>query len=125
MRRLVGVMSADRTGNWRMADVLSLKLSNDSLLSRDLELRLMQEANRLERATKTADKRTGTKDVFPRGVHTDGGGGASYFGRRAKQAGAPRSSSRVKSDSTATAVPSSRGRNHNRRRRGGGGGGDQ
>ena len=130
VRRLVGVMSADRTGNWRMADVLSLKLSNDSLLSRDLELRLMQEANRLERATKTADKRAIQNSNEQSGYtrrSTATGGSSSYFGRRSKRtvpagnSGVSRAPSHGKRNPVAAAGPSSRGR----KRRGGGGGGDQ
>lgn len=75
-RRLIGLLAADKTGNWTMAEVLDADLANVSIISRDVELRLMKEANKLDKLTRTADK---SKRIASAGA----GAGRSYFARRA------------------------------------------
>ena len=84
VKRLVAVMKADQTGNWSIAEVLNADIGNHSLLTRDIEMRLMAEANRFDKLMKAADKsrttgRSGSsRPYFTRRSGGRGGRGAAY-----------------------------------------------
>ena len=56
VRRFVGVIEADRHRNWNIADVLALRPSSGTTLTRELELQMLMDANKLERTQKYAHK---------------------------------------------------------------------
>ena len=56
VRRFVGVIEADRRRNWTIADALALRPTSGTTLPRQLELQLLMDANKLERAQKYANK---------------------------------------------------------------------
>jgi hypothetical protein len=112
-RRFVGVLEADRHQNWAMADALSLKPSMGAPIPRAVELQLLMDANKLERASKYAHKTDATQNrreysggpLFERrsyaGAYSGGGGGAApqtaYTQKFKKGTGKPFYSAKKKS----------------------------
>jgi hypothetical protein len=56
IRRFIGVIEADRHRNWNVADVLALRPTSGTTLTRELELQMLMDANKLERTNKYAHK---------------------------------------------------------------------
>lgn len=55
-RSIASVHEADRTGNWRVADVLQVDDAADSFMPYGLRLKVMEAANKVDRVVKTADR---------------------------------------------------------------------